>query len=235
MATHAEYFKAALLSPINISIAVLLLAVGAISVNLIPLLLLGVFEVAWLGVAPMLPAFRRSIDARTTKLTVEALQNSRARQIDALPADLRRRAQEFAARTEEIRRHPALTARASDPLVTRILQNLETAGERHVALLSRLSLLALEQDSGPSSTDPELARRQAEVQSRLAERREACETQLGQIEGTMALLRSQVVLMTETGQDDAAVRQLLDEFDVMQETAGELSDSLADFDRRLSS
>ncbi len=261
MSSYGRYFMAALTSVPNIVVFSLLAVVSLVSMNPLPILLALVAEAAWLGVAPVLPAFRNSVDATTARHKEIDRKNEAVAIVDQLPAAAQHRYRRLEAMVDEVRSNYEKIGGNSRILLDQIGGQMESLLPRYLDMLRAASAFdatlagADEHDleARIAALDLEIAgadARVAEIKERqrgiLEKRRdtlvrarkdtEVLHAQLEAFEDLARLLKEQSLTMRDPTAASAQIDALVSGIDVTEQTVHELESNYAElFDRELAS
>lgn len=261
MNSYGTYFLKALKNPVGLVAFGGLAMITIISGNFIPFLVGLIGEGLFVTGAPMLPAWRRNIDAKEAALAVEAAEDGTRGALRALPASEQRRYQELQATALVVRENYAQYSQASreflaqmtariDDMLTRYLRMLIAKNEyaKHLStnsaseLENRVAKLDAEMQQDDERVREVKTKQRAVLAQRLEKLRKAerdsslLEAQLATLEEMVMLLKEQAITMKEPEEMTAQLDTLMGEIENTESTVSaiETSFELA-FDRELKS
>lgn len=259
MSSYGHYLKAALTSVPNIVVFSLLAVVSLVSMNPIPIVLGLVAEAAWLGIAPVLPAFRASVDKTAERHKEIDRKNAASDVIAQLPASAQQRYRRLEGMVDEVRSNYEKIGGNSRILLDQIGGQMESLLPRYLEMLRAASAFdaTLEGtdehdiDARIATLDAEIAGadpRVAEIKERqrgiLEKRRDTLgrarkdtavlHAQLEAFEDLARLLKEQSLTMRDPSAASAQIDALVSGIDVTEQTVHELESNYAElFDREL--
>jgi len=258
MGTYGRYFIAAMTAQLNIVLMAAAAVFSLVAWTPVPLVagLLG--EAAWLGVAPLLPSFRRSADRRAEKHKKIDLKADEKRLLDSIPPDMRERFRKISGHADRIKAGierasgpaKALLERSSgrlDDAVRRAALLLKSAAEHEELLYKnpvpeiQARISAVDAEAG---SDDERLREIRLQQKGILERRldklraaernlQLLHAQIDSLEDALKLFEEQAVSLEDPGAATEQLDALLADIDVTGAAVDDLRDSLAGFDRAL--
>ncbi len=261
MKSYSTYFLKALKNPVGLIALGGLAMITIVSGNIIPLLAGLIGEGLFVTGAPLLPAWRRRIDAREATIALEAAEDKTRDELRALPAAEQARYQKLQATALAVRENYAQYSQASrdfleqmtarmDDMLARYLRMLLAKDEyaRHLStnsaseLETRIARLDADMEQDDDRVREVKTKQRAVLTQRLeklqkAERDSALlEAQLTTLEEMVMLLKEQAITMKEPEEMTAQLDTLMGEIENTESTvtAIETSFELA-FDRELKS
>jgi hypothetical protein len=261
MNSYGTYFLKALKNPVGLIALGGLAMITIVSGNFIPVLVGLIGEGMFVTGAPMLPAWRRRIDAREAALAVEVAEDKTRDELRALPAAEQQRYQKLQATALAVRENYAQYSQASrdflaqmtariDDMLARYLRMLiaKDAYAKHLAtnsaseLENRVAKLDAEMEGDDERVREVKAKQRAVLAQRLEKLQKAerdsslLEAQLITLEEMVMLLKEQAITMKEPEEMTAQLDTLISEIENTESTVSaiETSFELA-FDRELKS
>jgi hypothetical protein len=258
MNSYFGYVKAALTSQINLLLLAGAGMISLISGNLIPLIAALGGEAVWLGVAPLLPSYRRIVDRKIERHARIDADDEMQRIASALPMDLRKRFDTMLKQVNEIREHNAAQDSVSRIFLDRTTERLDDMLRRYARMLHahhrwvqhtesgnrediehRLAAINAEDESDPDIAAAHIQQRRI-LEQRLEKLDKAARdnrllvTQMGTLEDAMGLLRDQALTLRNPEEMTGHLDGFLTEVDVTEQTVSALESSFTSlFDREL--
>ncbi|MDH7516188.1 MAG: hypothetical protein QHI48_09980 [Bacteroidota bacterium] len=258
MASYTRYLTVAFTAQLNIVALVAAAAFSLVAWTPLPLLIGAVGEAVWLMTAPLIPAFRRGVDARRARVRRLDADAALERAARSLPPDLRARLGDVSARAERIRKKVAETSGVERKLMDRPLERLDVVVDRYAQVLGDIAALqSLLFENPPSEVESRLRSIEAEenvaderMRAIYAQQREILDRRIDKlreaernlrmlraradtIEDTLKLMEEQTLVIQDPDAAGTQLNALLQEVDVVGTAIGELREDLATFDRQL--
>ena len=258
MGSHSQYLKAALASQLNIVLLAACGLFGLVAWTPLPLFIGIAGEAVWLGVAPLLPAFRRAADKRAEKYRRIDAEDATARLLASVPSSSRARFERMAATFRKIRAAHA-NANAADRIL--LEQPIARADEMLGKYASLLSASAALDEALSVSSSGDLEQRLSDANAaienaddrlravqekrrdillqRIEKVREAegnaqlLHAQLDSFDDLAGLLRDQTLALRDPSDVTRQIDTLLTEIESSARAYDELRDGLATFDKDL--
>jgi len=259
MVSYAGYLKAAFTSQINLLALAGVGMISLISGNPVPLFIGLVGEAVWLGVAPLLPAYRNMVDGkrdRHARIDAEAKTRETLR---SLPPELRAQSERLERMARDIRQNYSKYNESSKLFLDRLAGRFDDMVQRHARMLNarheyerhfsansevelreRLDILDAEM-SGMDGEVRNLKARQRDILAKRLERLEQAQrdyqllkAQIATLEEMMALLKEQALTMRRPEEMTEQLNTLMGEIEVTEHTVSSLEASFENlFDREL--
>lgn len=259
MASYGSYFQAALLHPVSYITVGVLGLMSLVTFNPLPLMLGIGLEVLWLGGAPMVPAFRESVDKKRLRDAEYDEAAARKEQLSALPGPVKDRYARLSATAQSIRENYSKDTQASALFLDQISERVDDVMKRYLKLLTAHHRFGEHlRENDPAAIQGKLQAAERDMQSaeehvkKVHERKrdilqkqltklektrkdhEVLEAQLSATEELVRFLSSQAISMTKPEEITEQLDGILSEVEVSEATLNELESSFEDdFDRQL--
>ena len=258
MNSYVHYLKAALLSQLNIVFVVAMGLFSLVTWNPLPAVI-GLFgEAAWLGAAPLIPAFRRYDDARAKRHLEIDREADVQKLLDALPATEHARFKDMHSLVRDIKetfrgytgankvfldesseRIDAMLVRYAKLLSTRAQYQSFVAQANADDIERKIDALAAEIE-GSDERLGEVKRRQMDILRQRQAKAEKAEednrvidAQLDTFEDLVKLFKEQAISLTSPADFANQINGLVTQMQVTESTVAELDASFDLFDRQL--
>ncbi|MCB2204146.1 hypothetical protein KQI65_05305 [bacterium] len=259
MGSYGSYFVRALRNPVGLLTLAGFGAISLVSMNPIPLFIGLGLEAGFVTVAPMLPAWRRRVDAKDEQRLVEEGENRAKEMLRKLPDSQQQRYRTLRQTAVSIRENYARYNDASrnyleqlsgrlDDMLLRYLRMLITESNytKHLAEHSATELEGrIRSLQDEMAQDDERVRTIKEKQLSILQQRrekltkadgdrEVLAAQLSTLEELMQLLKEQAITMKEPDEMNAQLDSLMSEIEHTEDTVTALESSFETlFDREL--
>lgn len=258
MKDYLRYLIAAALNQINIVAFSFLTMISLISGNFIPFLIAAGMEACWVIGAPLVPAFRASVDRRHERNKLLKGQADRESKLKALGHESRKKYQELERIVESVRQSSASSEGTGAFVNTQFAARLDEMLGRYLATLAAFEVYSksisqvaeenieskLKALNASDSSDERLREVQSQrrdiLEKRLERYRQArkdaalLQSQLETFEDLVKLMKEQSQTMRDPTELTGHVDSMLHEIEVTEQTVAELESSFAViFDREL--
>ncbi len=259
MGNYGSYFVSALRQPVSLTVLAGLGMISLVSMNPLPILIGLAGKAAFVTVAPMLPAWRRSVDACEEKRKLTESQNKAKEMLRRLPDADQRRYHALMQTAVSIRENYARYNDASRSYLEQLSERLDgmllrylrmlIAENNYTGHLSKNSAGEMDRRIGAlqqeMAQDDERVRSIKEKQLAILEQRKGklikaeadrsvLGAQLSTLEELMNLLKEQAITMKEPDEMNAQLDSLMAEIEHTEDTVTALESSFETlFDREL--
>jgi hypothetical protein len=258
MSTYPTYLKDALLYQLNIVVVAAFALLGLVSWNLLPLIIGGIAEAAWLIAAPASPAFRRAVDRKKRSDSLIDIEDRNTKLMQGLPDNIRGRFNALLRIVEDIRTAQSSYGKVDEDFFSQFSLRLDDMCARYAEMLSEqyaydkliqsgdaagieARLAELRSDAGGDEQVIEVRKRECDILEKRLEHLNKADkdktlvgAQLDAIDEMVKLFREQAVTMKSPKEITGRLDNIMNEFEIRSSTIAELEGEAGElFDKQL--